>query len=401
MKGMVSAALLSCVLLSVGAQAQVSGGIVKIGVLGDQSGAFSGPTGKGSVLAAQMALEDFGPTVNGAKIELVSADHQNKVDVGSNIARTWFDQDGVDMITDLGNSAVALAVSDLGKQKNKAVAVAGGAVTALTGKACNAQTVHWVFDSYSQANTFARAVLAEGLKTWFFLTVDFAYGLNLEETTAGIVKELGGTVVGSVRHPLTNSDFSSFLIQAQASKAQVVALANGGSDTANSLKQAQEFGLTKNQRIAGLAMSPLDVHGVGLATAQGALVAEAYYWDMNDETRAFGKRFFARHGAYPTMQQAGVYSAVLHYLKSVKAANTDDGALIVAKMKELPTEDPIFGKGYVRADGRKIHDFHLFQVKTPAESKYPWDYYKLVRTVPGDQAFMPMSKGGCPLVAGK
>jgi branched-chain amino acid transport system substrate-binding protein len=382
------------------AQAQISDNMIKIGVLNDQSSLYADLTGQGSVVAARMALEDFGAAAKGLKVEVVFADHQNKADVGSSVSRQWIDVDKVDVIADVPNSAVALAVNEIVKQKNKVFLVSGAASSDLTGKACSPNTVHWTYDTWALANGTGQAIVKTGGSSWFFLTADYAFGHALERDTEAVVVKNGGKVLGKVRHPLNTSDFSSFLLQAQASKAKIIGLANAGGDTVNAIKQAAEFGIVKSgQNLAGLLVFITDVHGLGLATAQGLIFTEAFYWDQNDQTRAFAKKFAERNrGIRPTMIHAGVYASVLHYLKAVDAIKTDDGAKVVAKMKETPTEDPLFGQGSIRADGRKIHDMYLFEVKKPAESKQPWDYYKVRATIPAAEAFRPIAAGDCPLV---
>ncbi|HXV25387.1 MAG TPA: ABC transporter substrate-binding protein [Alphaproteobacteria bacterium] len=383
------------------AQAEMSGGVVKIGVLNDMSGLYADLSGQGSVVAAQMALEEFGGSINGTKVEIISADHQNKADIGSNIARQWFDVDGVDMIVDVPTSSVALAVSDVTREKNKVFLVSGAAASDLTGPKCSPNTIHWTYDTWALANGTGKAVVQTGGDSWFFLTADYAFGHALERDTTAVVEASGGKVLGSVRHPLQNADFSSFLLQAQASGAKVIGLANAGGDTTNSIKQAAEFGIVQaGQSLAGLLVFITDVHALGLQTAQGLTLTESFYWDANDDTRNFAAEFAKRdRGIHPTMIHAGVYSAVLHYLKALKELGSDgDGAAVVAKMKEIPTDDRLFGKGEVRADGRKIHPMYLFEVKKPEESNGPWDYYKLRATIPADQAFRPLDEGGCPLV---
>ena len=383
------------------AQAQISGNVVKIGVMNDMSGVYADIGGPGSVVAAKMAVEDFQKMSKaGLKVEIVSADHQNKPDVGSTIARQWYDTDGVDAIADVPTSSVALAVSQVTRDKGKAFLATGPATADLTGKACSPNTVHWLYDTWMLANGTGSAIVKTGGDSWFFLTADYAFGHALERDTEAVVLKSGGKVLGKVRHPLATQDFSSFLLQAQASKAKVIGLANAGGDTINSIKQAAEFGIVKGgQSLAGLLVFLTDVHGLGLQTAQGLIVTETFYWDLNDQTRAWSKRFAAANGGkYPSMDHAGVYAVVLHYLKAVEAAKTDDGTKVVAKMKELPTDDPLFGKGTIRQDGRKIHPAYLFEVKKPSESKGPYDYYKLRATIPADQAFRPLAEGGCPLV---
>lgn len=373
------------------------GGAVRIGVLNDQSGVFSDSTGPGSTLAAKMAAEDFGGKVAGMPIEIIAADHQNKPDVGSGIARRWFDLEKVDAIADLGNSAVALAVADIAREKNKAVLISAGGTTALTGKSCSPNTIQWTYDTWSQSNAIGTALVNSGHRKWFFLTADYTFGHNLRDETGKVVRAHGGEVLGSVSHPLNTSDFSSYLLRAQASRADVVALANGGEDTANAIKQAQEFHITGEQIIVGLSTMITDIKALGLQGAQGLYIAETFYWDRTPESRAWSKRWAERnHGRYPTMMQAGVYGAVLHYLKAVQAVGSvDDGRKIVTKMKELPTEDPLFGKGYIQSNGRKIHDVFIFKVKSPQESNHPWDYYSLVSTVPGKEAFLSVEQSGC------
>jgi branched-chain amino acid transport system substrate-binding protein len=393
-------ALLALAGMTGAANAQLSGGVLKIGVLNDQSGLYADLTGQGSVLAARMAVEDFKAESKGIKVEIVFADHQNKPDVGSAIVRQWIDRDGVDVIADVPTSSVALAVNEIVKEKNKVFLVSGAASAALTGSACTPNTVHWTYDNWALANGTAKAIVQAGGDSWYFLTVDYAFGHDLEAQVANVVKAAGGRVVGQVRHPLSTADFSSFLLQAQASKAKIIGLANAGADTTNSVKQAGEFGITKGgQKLAGLLIFVTDVHSLGLPIAQGLQFTESFYWDQNDASRAFTKRFAPQaKGIHPTMVHAGVYAGVTHILKAVEASKTDDGAKLVAKMKELPTDDPLFGKGRIREDGRKIHDMFLFEAKTPAESKYPWDYYKLVRTIPAAEAFRPLNDGGCSLV---
>ncbi len=382
------------------AHAQISGNVVKIGVLNDQSGTYADLAGPGSTLAAKMAIEDSKAILKGLKVEVVSADHQNKPDVGSAIARKWYDSEGVDVIVDVPTSSVALAVNQITKEKGKAFLVSGAATSDLTGKACSPNTIHWTYDTWELANGTGSAIVKTGGKTWFFLTADYAFGHALERDTAAVVVKNGGKVVGSVRHPFPTADFSSFLLQAQASKAQIIGLANAGADTTNAIKQAAEFGIVKaGQNLAGMLVFLTDVHALGLNTAQGLIFTTSWYWDMNDASRAWAKRFAAANGGkYPTMVQAGVYSSVIHYLKAVKAINSDDGTKVIAEMKKLPTDDPLFGKGTVRADGRKLHPAYLVEVKKPSESKGPYDYYKIRATIPADQAFRPMADGGCPLV---
>jgi len=384
----------------VAALAQISDGVIKIGVLNDQSSLYADLAGQGSVVAARMAVEDFGADKKGMKVEIVSADHQNKADVGSAIARQWYDVDKVDVIVDVPNSGVALAVNQITRDKGKALLVSGAATADLTGKACSPNTIHWTYDTWALANGTGNAIVKTGGDTWFFITADYAFGHALERDVEAVVLKNGGKVLGKVRHPLNTADFSSFLLQAQSSKAKIVGLANAGGDTTNSIKQAAEFGIVKGgQSLAGLLVFITDVHGLGLPTAQGLIFTETFYWDLNDKTRAFGKRFAERNrGIHPTMIHAGVYSAVTHYLKAIEALKSDDGTKVIAKMKEMPTDDPLFGKGTIRVDGRKIHPAYLVEVKKPAESKGPWDYYKIRATIPADQAFRPLDQGDCPLV---
>jgi branched-chain amino acid transport system substrate-binding protein len=373
---------------------------VKIGVLNDRSGLYADLSGEGSVIAARMAVEDFKADSKGIKVEIISADHQNKPDVGSNIARQWYDQEGVDMIVDVPTSSVALAINQITKEKDKVFINSGAAASDLTGPQCSPNTVHWTYDTYALAQGTGKAMVEKGGKSWFFLTADYAFGHALERDTMAVVKEAGGEVVGAVRHPFPGTDFSSFLLQAQSSGAKVIGLANAGGDTINSIKQAAEFGITQGgQSLAGLLVFLSDVHALGLKTAQGLVLTESFYWDLNDDTRAWSKRFAEKNGGkMPTMVQAGVYAGVLHYLKSVEAAKSKEAKAVMAKMKEMPTDDPLFGKGKIRADGRKIHDMYLFEVKKPEESKGPWDYYKVLSTIPGDKAFRPLEAGNCPLV---
>jgi branched-chain amino acid transport system substrate-binding protein len=392
-----AAALLASVAAS---QAETA---VRIGVLNDRSSLYADLGGEGSVVAAKMAIEDFNAAAKGLKVDVVSADHQNKSDVGLNTAREWFDQQNVDMIADVPNSGVALALNELIRDKNKVFVNSAAATSDLTGSKCSPNTVHWTYDTWALANGTGTAIVKRGGTTWFFLTSDYAFGHALERDTANVVKANGGTVVGSVRHPINTQDFSSFLLQAQSSGAKIVGLANAGADTTNSIKQAAEFGIVQGgQNLAGLLIFLTDVHSLGLKTAQGLIFTEAFYWDLNDRTRAWSDRFFKSVGRRPTMVQAGVYSGVLHYLKAVDALkNPKDGKAVVAKMKEIPTDDPLFGKGEIRIDGRTLHDLYLFEVKKPEESKGPWDYYKLLATIPADKAFRPLSEGNCPLVAAK
>jgi branched-chain amino acid transport system substrate-binding protein len=370
---------------------------VKIGILNDQSGVYADYGGKYSVEAAKMAIEDFGGEVLGQKIELVTADHQNKPDLATAIARRWYDTEGVDMITELTTSSVALAVQDLSKEKKKIDIVVGAATSRLTGDACTPYGFHWAFDTHALAVGTGGALVQAGGDTWFFLTADYAFGYSLEKDTTDIVTAKGGKVLGSVRVPLNSSDFSSFLLQAQSSKAKIVGLANAGLDTSNSIKQAAEFGIVKGgQKLAALLMVISDVHGLGLEAAQGLVLTEGYYWDRDDRSREFGERFMKRTGRMPNMIQAGTYSATLSYLKAVKAAGSKDSEAVAKKLKELPVDDA-FAQGKVQENGRMVHDLYLFEVKKPSESKKPWDYYKQLAVVPGDKAFFSAKESGCPL----
>jgi branched-chain amino acid transport system substrate-binding protein len=403
MKVLSKLAILTAVLLGDAAQAQISDGIVKIGVLGDMSSIYADLGGPCSVVATGLAVEDCNPAAKELKVEIISADHQNKPDVGLGIVRTWIDTDKVDVIVDVPNSAIALGVSTIVRERNKVLLVSSSATSDLTGKSCSPNTIHWTYDTWAVANGTANAVVKTGGDSWFFVTADYAFGHALERDTVAVVEKNGGKVLGKVRHPMNAHDFSSFLLQAQASKAKIVGLANAGGDTINAIKQAAEFGIVKGgQNLAGLLVFMNDVHALGLEKAQGLVFTESWYWDMNDNNRAFAKRFRDRNnGKFPTMIHAGIYSAVTHYLKAVAALKSDaDGAATVAKMKAIPTEDKLFGKGTIRADGRKLNDMYLFEVKTPAESKYPGDYYKLRATIPAAQAFRPLSEGGCSLVRG-
>jgi branched-chain amino acid transport system substrate-binding protein len=379
--------------------------VVKIGVLNDMSGLYSDIGGAGSVAAAKLAVEDFNPAAHGMKIEVVSGDHQNKPDVGANLARRWYDADHVNAIFDVPTSSVALAVSEVTREKNKVFVGSGPASSDLTGPKCSPNTVHWTYDTWMLANGTGKAVVQTGGDTWFFLTADYAFGQALERDTSKVVIAKGGKVVGSVRHPLNTADFSSFLLQAQSSKAKIIGLANAGGDTVNAIKQGAEFGIaSRGQHFAGLLVFINDVEALGLKTAQGLVLTETWYWDMTDANRAFTKRWQVasnRPGKFPSMLPAGVYSSVLHYLKAVEALKSEsDGRAVVAKMKELPTDDPLFGKGSIRIDGRKLHDAYLFEVKKPEESKYPGDDYKLRATIPAAEAFRPLKEGGCPLAGG-
>jgi len=404
MKNTISALMLSTALVlgaATGAFAQDK--TIKIGNLTDMSGLYSDLGGAGSTLAAQMAVEDSGLAAKGWKIDVISADHQNKPDVGATTARQWIDVEKVDVIVDVLNSGVALAVNNVVKEKNAILLDSGAGTSDLTNAQCTPNTIHWAYDTYMLANSTGTALAKAGGDTWFFLTADYAFGAALERDTTAAVTKAGGKILGSVKHPLNSSDFSSFLLQAQASKAKIIGLANAGGDTTNSIKQAAEFGIVKGgQKLAGLLMFIPDVHSLGLPIAQGLNFTETFYWDMNDSTRAFSKRFSERmkNKNMPSMVQAGVYASLIHYFKALEAlgGNPHDGAKVVAKMKEMPTDDPLFGKGSIQPNGRKIHPAYLFEVKTPAESKGPWDYYKLVGTTPADQAFRPLSESTCPLL---
>ena len=382
------------------ARAQVTDDVVKVGVLTDMSSLYSDINGQGAVVAAQMAIDDMGGTVLGKKIELVQADVQNKPDVAVSTAGRWYDVDKVDVILGTGASSSSIATMGVAGQKKKIYLATDPASSDITGKLCNPYTVHWVYDTAALANGTGSAVVKAGGKKWFFLTADYAFGYALERDVTNVVKANGGEVIGSVRHPLNSSDFSSFLLQAQASKAQVIGLANAGGDTINSIKQAAEFGIVKGgQKLAGLLVFVTDVHSIGLPLANGLNLTEAFYWDQNDKTRAFGKRFGEkRDGRMPTSIQAGFYSATLRYLQAVKEAGTDDADKVMATLKAKPFEDPVFGTSHIRPDGRNVHDMYLFEVKKPEESKGPWDYYKPVRTIPGDEAFRSMEEGECPMV---
>jgi branched-chain amino acid transport system substrate-binding protein len=385
------------VLLMSGAQAQEK---VRIGVLNDQSGVFATYQGIGSVIAAQMAVEDYGGKAAGKVVEVVSADHQNKPDIGVAIARRWYENESVDAIFDLPNSAIALAVASMSEQKNRVFVGSGAGTALLTGEKCTPNTVHWTYDTYAYGHGLGKAVVAQGGKKWFFLTVDYAFGHDLEKQAMEAVKASGGEVVGAVRHPLGTADYASFLLQAQASGADVVGFANAGDDTITSMKQAAEFGLTKTQRLVGLILGMNGLPALTLKAAQGVQIMNPFYWDLNEGTRGFAKRFSERHPQknYPNDMQAGVYASVIHYLKAVdKVGGATDGKAVVAAMKAIPTDDPLFGKGYIRADGRKIHPMYLLEVKKPDDSQSKWDLLKVVATIPGEDAFRPEKDGGCPL----
>ena len=391
---------LALVAASSAAQAQtISDDIVKIGVLTDMSSLYADATGKGSLAAVRMAVEDYGGKVKGKPVEVVFADHQNRPDLGISIARNWYDNEKVDAIFDVPTSSVALPISTLTREKNRIHINSGGGSSDITGVACSPNTVHWTYDSYALSNVAGKAMVKRGEDTWFFVTADYAFGQALERDAANVVKENGGRVLGDVRHPLNSSDFSSFLLQAQASKAKVIGLANAGGDTTNALKQAAEFGIMQGgQKIVALLMEITDVHALGLTAAQGLIVTDAFYWDANEETRRFSEKFMGRVGHMPTMIQAGLYSATMHYLKAIEAIGTDEALKVVAQMRAVPIHDFFATGGKIRIDGRMVHDMNLYEVKTPEESKGEWDLYKLIATVPGDDAFRALDKGGCPLV---
>ena len=384
------------------AHAQISDNVVRIGVLTDLSGVYSDVSGKGTVVATQMAIDDFIARDRPAfRIEMVSADHQNKGDIAANKAREWFERDRVDVASELVTTSVALAVQKIAKEKNRIALVSGAASTRVTNEDCNDVTVHWTYDTYAVANGTAKAVTKTGGKKWFFLTADYAFGHSLETDASAVVKANGGEVLGTVRHPFPGSDFSSFLLKAQGSGAQIIGLANAGGDTINSIKQAAEFGVTPKQSLAGLLMFITDVHSLGLKVTQNMYLTEGFYWNLNDETRAWSKRFFDVHKRMPTMVQAGQYSSVMHYLKAVKAIGTDDTAKVMTQMKKTPVNDFFAKGGTIRDDGRMVHDMYLLQVKKPAESTTPWDYYHVRATIPAAEAFQPLSASKCPLVAKK
>ena len=381
------------------AQAQISDNVVRIGVLTDLSGVYSDVAGKGTVIATQMAIDDFmAKEKPGFKIEMVSADHQNKGDIAANKAREWFEKGGVDVVSELVTTSVALAVQKIAKEKNRIALVSGAASTRVTNVDCNDVTVHWTYDTYAVANGTAKAVTQGGGKKWFLLTADYAFGHSLEKDAMAVVKANGGEVLGSVRHPFPGSDFSSFLLKAQSSGAQIIGLANAGGDTINAIKQAAEFGITPKQQLAGLLMFITDVHSLGLKATQSMFLTEGFYWNLNDETRAWSKRFFDQHKRMPTMVQAGQYSSVWHYLKAVKAINSDDTTKVMTQMKKTPVNDFFAKNGTIRADGRMVHDMYLLQVKKPAESTTPWDYYHVRATIPAAEAFQPLTASTCPLV---
>ncbi len=395
--GMIAALVL---VAAAGVNAQVSDNVVKIGVLNDQSGTYSDLAGPGSVEAVKMAVEDFGGKVLGKPIEITFADHQNKPDIGANIANKWIDVDQVDMIIDLPTTSVCLAVQEICKNKNRINIISTGASVILTNKNCSPTGVHYTYDNYALAKGTGLALVKDGGDSWFFLTADYAFGHDLEKTTSEAVTKAGGKILGAVRHPFPNNDFSSFLLQAQASKAKVIGLANAGGDTVNAIKQSAEFGITQaGQRLAGLLVFISDVHSLGLKTAQGLVVTTGFYWDYNDETRAWSQRWSARmNSRMPTMSQAGCYSAAMHYLKAIEAAGTDEAKAVMAKMREIPVNDFFAKNGRIREDGRMVHDMYLAQVKKPEESKYPWDYYKILRVIPGEEAYKPLAESDCPYI---
>lgn len=399
LSGLICAALIAHVSATANAATKVSDGVVKIGVLTDMSGTYSDLAGPGSLEAVQMAVADFiAKEKPDFKIEVISADHQNKGDIAAIKAREWIDTEKVDVIVDLVTTSTALAVMKVAKEKNRITIVSGAGSTPITNEQCTDLNVHWTYDTYAMAVGTGKAVVKQGGKTWFFLTADYAFGKALEKDTTAVVLEEGGKVLGHVLHPFPAQDFSSFLLQAQASGAQVIGLANAGNDTINAIKQAAEFGITPKQTLAGLLMFLSDVHSLGLNATQGMYLTTGFYWDRNDETRAWSKRFFEKRNRMPTMVHAGDYSAVYHYLKAVKAAGTDDSTVVMAKMKATPINDFFAKNGKIRVDGRMVHDMYLAQVKKPGESKYPWDYYHIRQVIPADQAFLPLSKSMCPLV---
>lgn len=378
--------------------AQISDDVVKIGVLTDQAGLYADAAGPGAVEAVRMAIADFGGKVLGKPIAMVDADHQNKADIGAGIARHWYEQENVDVTVDFANSAVAFAVLELTKQKNKAMLVSSAGSSDLTGKGCSANSVQWTYNTYALANSTVRALAKEGAKSWYFVTVDYAFGHALRNDAAKTVEKVGGSIVGDVRHPLNSMDFSSYLLQAQSSKADVIAFANTGGDLANSIRQAQEFGLAQKQKLAAFLMQTSDIHAIGLQAAQGLQLATAFYWDLDDKTRDFAARFMAKTNKRPTMVQAGLYSAVMNYLKAIEKSGTDDGPKVIAQMKDMPIDDFFARNAFLREDGQLIHDMYLVQVKSPAESKGAWDYEKLVQVIPGKEAFATPEESACPLL---
>ncbi|MDI4655738.1 ABC transporter substrate-binding protein [Xanthobacter autotrophicus] len=370
---------------------------LRIGVLNDQAGIYADMAGPGSVIAAQMAVEDFGGSVLGRPVEIIAGDHQNKPDVGAALVNRWIDEDNVEVIADIPTSSVLLAVQEIGRRKNKLVLASTGGSSDFTGKACASTGIHWTYDTYALAAGTGASLAKEG--PWFFITADYAFGAALERDTAAAVTKGGGKVAGAVKHPQGTTDFSSYLLQAQGTGVRLIAFANSGADQVNAIKQANEFGIPQSGvKLAGLYLHITDIHAIGLKTAQGLILTQGFYWDLNDETRAWSKRFYERHKAMPTMGQAGTYSAILHYLKAVKAAGTTDTATVAAQMKAAPVDDFFSHGGRIREDGRMVHDLYLLQVKAPSEQQYPWDYLKLIRVIPGDEAFRPLNEGGCPLV---
>lgn len=380
------------------AQGKISDGVVKLGVITDMSGPYADNNGAGSVLAARLAIEDFGSKVLGVPVEMVFKDHQNKPDIALNIARQWIDNDKVDAFVDLAASSVGLALGHLASERNRIILNSGSSTTRITNEECNTVTAHWTYDTYALSNGTAASITRRGGKKWFFITADYVFGHSLEQDATKFIVANGGQVIGAVRHPFPSSDFSSFLLQAQNSGADVVALANSGADFVNSVKQAAEFGLTPKQQVTGLLVYINDIHAIGLKAAQGMLITDAFYWDRNDETRAWSQRFFKEIGHMPTMNHAGIYSAVTHYLKAIQAAGTDEAQAVMAQMRAMPVNDMFAKNGRLRIDGRMVHDMYLFQVKKPEESKGPWDYYKLVETIPADKAFQPLELSRCPLL---
>jgi branched-chain amino acid transport system substrate-binding protein len=388
------------VLAASAASAQVSDDLVKIGVIVDMSGVYSANGGMGVVRAVELAVKDFGGKVQGKPIEVVSADYQNKVDIAATKARQWYDVDKVDLVIESTDSAAAIAMQKVAAEKKRPIVFAGSATTALTNKECSAYGIHWVYDTYALAAGTARAVMQEGGSSWYFITADYAFGQSLERDTTNVISEMGGKVLGTSRHPLNSNDFASFLLQAQSSKAKVVGLANAGKDTQNAVRQAAEFGITKNQSLATLLVFDTDIKGLGLQAAQGMLFTTGFYWDATPETRDFARRFYDVHKAMPTMIQAGAYSAAMHYLKAVDAKKTDAPDVVLKQMRDTPVNDFFAKSGKIRVDGRMVHDMYLAEVKKPSESKSEWDMVKIKRTIPGDQAFQPLSASTCPLVKG-
>ncbi|PWC78545.1 ABC transporter substrate-binding protein [Azospirillum sp. TSH64] len=398
-KPLVAGLLAGTILASGAAQAQMSDSVIKIGMLSDRSGIYADINGEGSAVAARMAAEEFGNAINGTKIEIIVGDHQNKADIAANLARQWIDTEKVDVVADVPNSAAALAVQAITRDKKRLFLMSGPGSTDLTGKECSPYGFQWTWDNHAVASATARALVEQGRKSWFFITADYAFGHSLEAEAANTVKQLGGTIKGSVRHPLGASDFSSYLLQAQASGAEVVAFANAGGDTINGVKQAAEFGIPQGgQTLAGLLLNINDIQALGLETSQGLMLANSFYWDMTEETRGWSKKFEERTGRKPSMNQAGVYSSVRHYLKAVQELGTDDPDKVAAKMRAMPVTDMMMKEVKIAANGRVFDDMYLAQVKTPAESKYAWDYFKILKTVPGAQAYIDPKDSGCPLV---